>query len=326
MNTGDLRYLHSFLTLAQELHFGRAADRLFITQPALSQQIARLEKSLGARLFLRDQRQLALTAAGRVFREGAARITGELEELAQRTLAAAGAEDLQLTIGVVEYASLPVLSAAMLRLQERWPGVRLTRQERHYVDHGEALATRQIDVGLGILLAGPKPLMGMPDGVSSVTLLASNWRLLLAHDQPLVRRARPGPESLDGERLILFARDVNPPVYDGLQQAWQRAGAKPHIVFETAQAHFGIQLAEQGLGAMLGTGYVLASPRPGMATVPVDGLPPLEIIASWRTGEERPLVLAFLALLHEESRRLDAIEAAALKVAGCAGDAPAGES
>lgn len=311
MKTGDLRHFQHFLVLAGELHFGRAAEKIFITQPALSQQIARLEESLGVKLFVRDQRQLALTAAGMVFREGIARILGDVEALARDTLAAAGEEDLQLALGIVEYASLPVLSAAMLRLRTSFPGARVTRRESHYVEHGEALATRQIDVGLGIMLAGPKPPMPMATGVRSESLLVSDWRLLLPAGHALAGRERLTLDCLAAERIIMFARDVNPPVYDGLRQACQRAGIKSNIAFETTQAHFGIQLAEEGLGLMLGTGYVLGSPRAGMVTVPVAGLPPLEIIANWRTDESRPLVLAFLALLKEEGRRLDESRAAA---------------
>ncbi|WP_167761302.1 LysR family transcriptional regulator [Duganella callida] len=300
MKAAELRTYQNFLLLAQELHFGRAADLAAITQPALSQQIARLEDSLGVKLFDRDPRQLALTPAGRVFRDGIAKIISNLEQLNQQTMAVAGGEDVSLSIGITEYANLPLIPTALIRLQQFYPASRLMRQEVRCLHHGTALMRAQIDVGVGVVLGPPPPEMPHGADVSSKWLAQSPWRLLVpATHRWAGERALP-LSSLAEERIIIFARDVNPPVYDGIMDSCRLAGVTPNIVFETAQGLFGIQLARNGLGLMLGTAFVLGEPPPGMATVLVEGLPPLAIVASWRSDECRPIVRRFLELLCSE--------------------------
>lgn len=303
MKAGELKHFHNFLTLAQELHFGRAAEKSFITQPALSQQIARLENSLGVQLFVRDQRQLALTPAGMVFRDGISQIIRDFEQLTRRTLDAAGVEDLALSIGLIEYASLPFLSTAMTLLQNAYPAVKVARHEISCVMHGAALARGQIDIGLGVILDEPQPAMPAAAEIKSKFLAISQWRLLMPAGHRLAGAGRLSLACLATEPIIMFSRDVNAPVHDGLMRACREAGVKPNIVFETTQAHFGIQLAREGMGLMLGTSYVLGAPQIGMVTVPLDGFLPLAIVANWRDDESRPLIHSFLKILVEEGLR-----------------------
>ncbi|MFA9216170.1 MAG: LysR substrate-binding domain-containing protein [Sphingomonadaceae bacterium] len=303
MRAAELRIYHNFLILAQELHFGRAADIAFITQPALSQQIARLEDSLGVKLFLRDQRQLSLTAAGRVFRDGIARLLSDFDQLGQRTIAAAGAEDCSISIGIVEYSNLPLLSATMSRLQQAYPTARLLREEIHCIHHGSALMRGQIDVGIGIVLGTPQAAMELAAHISHQRIAVSPWRLLMPRQHPLAGARHLTLQTLGEQRIILPARDVNPAVYDGIMASCTAAGVVPNVVYETKQALFGIQLARDGLGLMLGSAFALETPPDGMVTVELHGLPVLEISANWRADECRPVVRKFIELLALEGRR-----------------------
>lgn len=307
MKTGDLRQYHYFLVLAQELHFSRAAEKCFVTQSALSQQISRLEELLDVKLFVRDPRQVSLTPAGEVFRDGAARLFADIDSLARRTRAQAGLEDLQLSIGLIEYANIPVLPAALMRLQGMYPALKVVRHEISGAQQTEALQRKQIDVGLGVALAQPAgagPAAGASE-LSGQTLSTSPWRLLVRADHPHAGAAAINLADLAHERLIMFARDVNPPAYDGLMQALHSAGVTPDIVYHTSQAQAGIQLARQGVGAMLGTGYVLGDPPPGLVTVPLTGFAPLAVEARWRSGESRALIRDFIDIMLDQARRDD---------------------
>lgn len=175
MRTIELRQLRYFSVLCKELHFGRAAELAFVTQPALSQQIAKLEEQIGLQLFGRDRRQVQLTAAGRVFRDGVDKIFAELE-LSLRLARQAGDQTVfELSLGMVEYTALPFLPASMIRLQALYPDVKIARHEMNAAGQIEALLQRQIDVGFGV------PVSSLPsDGeILSEPILESHWTLLV---------------------------------------------------------------------------------------------------------------------------------------------------
>lgn len=297
MRTGELRQYHYFLLLAQELHFGRAAALSFITQPALSQQIARLEAALGVRLFEREQRHVRLTPAGEVLRDGVQQMFQLLDETTRRAREAAGFAQHRLILGLIEYANLPLLPSALSALHRLYPEVTLQRQEMHTDVQMEALLRRQIDVGLAVLLDGPGPRLPPDGALQAQRLLASPWRLLVREDHPLARSGALSLEQLSRERVILFARDVNPTVYDSLLQAWPH----PNIVYETRQSSAGVQLARQGLGGLLATGMVLAEAIPGMVALPLPAFAPLAIYLLWRADEQQPLVLDFVEFMQEQA-------------------------
>lgn len=305
MKTSELRMYQNFLILTQELHFGRAAELASITQPALSQQIARLEENLGVKLFIRDQRQLALTPAGIVFRDGIAKIISNLDQLAQRTAAAGGEENMAIAIGITEYASLPVLAGAMSQLQHAYPSARLQRQEILNQQQGTALLRAQIDVGVGVVLRGADAALPHCAEVSSRLVAASPWALLLPETHRWAGKEQLPLSCLAEENIIVFAREVNPPVYDGLVEACRVAGVTPNFVFAATQSLFGIQLAKDGMGLMLGTSFVLGAPPAGMRAIKLEGLPPLAMMLNWRSDECRPVVKVFLELLLASASRYD---------------------
>lgn len=303
MRTGELRQYHYFLALAQELHFGRAAELCFITQPALSQQIARLEESVGVRLFVREQRAVALTPAGEVFRDGVQQLFRLIEDTTRRTRAAGGLQDMRLSIGLVEYASVPMLPAALKRLRALYPEVKVARHEMDAAAQVEALQRGRIDLGIAVIVDDPSQWLPADGAVSTEPLLAAGWKLLVRDDHPLAGSGQVSLERLALERIVTFGRDVNPSVYDRVLATCRQAGAAPEIVYETSQVQTGVQLAREGLGSMLGTAFALPEPLPGMVALPVPGLPPLAMHAFWRTQEAQPMVQDFLEITVEEARR-----------------------
>lgn len=299
MRAIELRQLRYFSILCKELHFGRAAELAFVTQPALSQQIAKLEEQVGLRLFVRDRRQIRLTPAGQVFRDGVEKILAELE-LSLRLARRAGDQTaFELSLGMVEYTALPFLPASMIRLQALYPDVKIARHEMNAAGQIEALLQRQINVGFGVPVS-PLPSSGE---VISGLLLESRWTLLLRDSHRLASLRSIRLDDLAAERLIVPARQINAPLYDLVISHCRAAGFIPNFVYETMQAQVGITLVQQGLGVMLGAAYVFASVPAGLRAIPIDGLDALPVHAFRRADESNGLVLDFIELAQEEARR-----------------------
>jgi DNA-binding transcriptional LysR family regulator len=299
MRTIELRQLRYFVILAKELHFGRAAELAFVTQPALSQQIAKLEEQVGAALFLRDRRQVQLTPAGRVFLDGVEKIFGELELSLRLARQTGNQATFELSVGMVEYTALPFIPTSLIRLQALYPDIKIARHEMNAARQIEALLQRQIDVGFGV------PVVPLPQNgeVVSELILKSCWTLLIRDTHRLAPLHSIRLDDLASERLIIPARAVNEPLYDSVIARCRTAGFTPNVVYETMQAQVGITLVQQGLGVMLGAAYVFTSLPPGLRCIPIEGLDALPVHSFRRADENNGLVLDFIELAQEDARR-----------------------
>ena len=144
----ELRHLRSFLAVAEELHFGRAAARLHISQPPLSQQIGRLEDEIGARLFRRTSRRVQLTPAGRAFFAEARQTIASAERAVGAAQRAERGEIGELVVGYVPSATYGPLPDVIRRFRKRLPKVELKLRNLRSVHQSQALLERRIDVGL----------------------------------------------------------------------------------------------------------------------------------------------------------------------------------
>jgi DNA-binding transcriptional LysR family regulator len=299
MKALELRQLRYFSVLARELHFGRAADVAYVTQPALSQQIAKLEDLVGTPLFIRSPRGVTLSAAGEVLRDGIDKVLDQLDIAIRGAREVGNAQTFTLSIGLVEYTNLPFIPPALIRLQALYPDVNIVRHEMNAARQMAALVMDGIDVGFGVPVEPPEPKAH----ISAKRLLDSGWCLLMRRTHRFAQRKRLRIEELAGERLIIPARAVNEPLYDSLLAHFAKANIKPNIVYETTQSQVGTALVEQGLGSLLGADYVFASVPESLVHCPVDGFDPLGVQIFFREHERSPLVLDFIELAVEEARR-----------------------
>ncbi|MGL4557869.1 MAG: LysR family transcriptional regulator, partial [Afipia sp.] len=144
----EIRQLRYVQAVAEELHFGRAAARLHIAQPALSRQIQQIEQQTGAALFVRTQRKVELTAAGALMLERSRSILRELEQLEQDVRRAGKGELGRLTIGFIHSSTYGLLPRTLQRFRDLYPDVELELREMSIADQATALARDHIDVGL----------------------------------------------------------------------------------------------------------------------------------------------------------------------------------
>ena len=284
----ELRQLHYFTTLAEDLHFSRAAQRVYISQPALSQQIGRLEASLGVRLFDRNKHNVQLTPAGRVFLDGASRTLTAARNAAHDLAAfctdpAAG----RLRVGYREYGFSAVVLPAFTRVLAAHPRARLERVDLGIGQLIPSLLEGGIDLGIGLL-----PLNH--PGIESERIASGHWVAVLPKRHKLARKPVLRARDLGPERLILFQRALNPAIYDGLLSGLRGAGAPVQIVYETAQVQLGPALAAEGMGIFLVASYALPPVDRAVTVRRVEGLgKALQVGACWRAGETGPLLDAF---------------------------------
>lgn len=290
----DLRRLQSFVAVAETLNFRRAAERVAITQPALSQQIRELERDLGAELFRRDKRNVELTEAGVALLSPARQMLDLAARTAETVRALGKKPAMTLRLGYVEYMNLPFLIPVLRALRDRQPTISIEHKEMYSAAVIQALAERQIDLGFAF-----RPITH-PD-LSFRPVLEGCWTVILPSTHPLAENQAVAVADLARERIVLWARHLNPPLYDALVRSLSQNGETLNIAYHTAQAQMGPRLVLEGIGLFVVASYISPHLPPGLVVRPLGGFDNrLELAAVWR-GDGRTLaVKEFLDILGEE--------------------------
>jgi DNA-binding transcriptional LysR family regulator len=240
-----VRHLQAFVVVAEEKHFGRAAERLNIAQPPLSQQIRRLEASLGVELFARTTRRVDLTAAGAAYLDRARAILAAVDSAAEEARRVAAGAIGHLSIGCVGSATYSLLPALSRRLADDLPGVEFSlRGEMLVADQLAALHAGEIDLAL---LRSP-----VSDGTLSVTPLRKE-RLVVAvpSGHRLTRRRQLRIADLGGTDLIVHSAGRRSAMYDVVLRLFADAGHAPRIRHEVGETSTLVTLVAGGLGVAI---------------------------------------------------------------------------
>src|SRR5215510_1091757 len=291
----ELRHLHYFLVVAEELHFGRAAARLHITQPPLSQQIRQLEDELGVVLFQRTKRRVQLTDAGRAFREAARQMLEQAEQgvrIAQRTHRG---EIGSLTVGFVGSAMAGMFSDMLLAFRTRFPEVELTLLELTTSQQFEALRQRRIDVGV------LRPFHPIRDeGFALETLYQESFVVVLPTTHPLAAKRRIPLRALAHENVVMVPVHLEPGVEDDIVAFCRRAGCDPQRLPGATQMLTVIGLVAAGMGLSLVPESMRTVQWKGIVYRPVqDPMPPADLTAVWRRDTTSSVVKAFVDIIRE---------------------------
>lgn len=312
----ELRQLRYFVTVADELHFGRAAARLHMTQPPLSQAIATLEDGLGAPLFLRNRRTVELTPAGSALLPEARRILAEAAGLPELVRAAAAGEAGRLSLAFVTSADYSVLPPFLRRYSERYPGVHLSLQEATSDVQVEELLAGRIDAGL---LIPPLPDKALAE-LDYMKVLQEP--LILCAPAGLLTRgaARTGARSRTRTRaqeatdanaavrlqdlphlpLIIFPREISPALHDAILSCFRAAGLAPAIGQQAIQMQTIVSLVSAGMGLALVPQSVCNLMRPGVEyRALADPTPLVETGIAWRRDNPSPVLQSFLEQLRD---------------------------
>jgi len=293
----ELRQLRYFVTVAEELHFGRAAARLHMTQPPLSQTIAALEETLDAPLFLRTRRQVELTPAGAALLPEARRVLAQAAAMPELVRRAAAGESGRLALSFVTPADYSVLPPLLRDYSAAFPNVELVLQEATTDLQIDDLLHGRIDAGLLI-----PPL---PDKAQAVLDYAS------VLEEPLVLCVPEGVLPADGQAvdlhalphlpLIIFPRKSAPVLYDAILSCFHDAGITPTIGQEAIQMQTIVSLVSAGMGLALVPQSVSNLQRPGVEYRALANPTPLvELGLAWRRDNASPVLRGFLELLRKE--------------------------
>lgn len=293
----ELRPLRYFVAVAEEMHFGRAAARLHMTQPPLSQTIQALESQLGAPLFSRTRRSVALTAAGRALLPEAQRLLMQAESLPALVQRAAAGESGQLRLAFVSSADYSVLPIALREFRSAYPAVQIDLREATSDVQLEELAAGNIDLGI---LIPP-----VPDKLKTILdyfpVLTEPLVLALPADSKLATTTRKvSLKSCAGLPLIIFPRRLAPALHDQILGCFREAGLTPSIEQEAIQMQTIVGLVAAGMGIALVPQSVSNLKRPGVEYRALKEASPLvEIGLAWRRDNTSPVLQSFLHLIQK---------------------------
>jgi len=258
----ELRHLRYFLVLAEELHFGRAARRLHIAQPGLSQQIQALERELGVELVDRSRRRVQLTAAGRTFFEEGRRSMAQLERAIDLARRAGRGEVGRLSLGAAESATYSVLPSLLREYTRRYPEVDLSVREMSSGYQVPALERGEIDIAF---IRTPVEIKNF----ETMRLTEESMAAVLPEDHPLARKRAVPLAALSNERFILHPTPASG--WTALMLAVCRnAGFEPRISQSASETAVAVSFVLAGLGVTLvPESLSAAARRPGVVTRPV---------------------------------------------------------
>ncbi|WP_210456214.1 LysR family transcriptional regulator [Pantoea ananatis] len=241
----ELRHLRYFIAVAEELHFGRAAQRLHISQPPLSQQIMQLEAETGAQLFNRTNRSVELTPAGAQFLQDARAILLQVEQATQRAARLHRGEEGELRIGFTSSAAfIGVMSDALYVFRQRWPNVHVQMQEINTRQQLAPLHEGKLD--LGVMRNTP-----LPADLHHQLLLREPLCAVVHKAHPLATAGRITLQALAREPFVFFDPQVGTALYSEILDLLQRYQIRPYITQEVGEAMTILGLVATGLGVSI---------------------------------------------------------------------------
>lgn len=283
----DLRRLRYFVAVAEELHFGRAAERVHVVQSAISQQVKLLEEEFGFALFERSRNRVSLTVPGEIFLPEAKDILRRADEAIRRARASAGGSVGRLAIGFVDNALWSILPPILSDFRAARPGIELTLRPLARNEQIEALRAGVIDIAI---LPSPPPGPGFETallaGAPLLAALPAGHRLSGLNSIPLA--------ALAAEPWVAFPPMMRSRILDILATSCAAAGFTPHIAQEAEQLYTLIALVGAGLGVTLVPQWVAQAHPAGVCFVAIeDPMPPYELLLAWDEAAANPAIDIF---------------------------------
>lgn len=293
----ELRHLRYFVAVAEERHFGRAADRLHMAQPPLSTQIRQLEAELGVTLLTRTTRRVDLTPAGTAYLDRAREILAAVDEAGDEASRIAAGRKGRLVVGCVGSATYSLLPSLARMMRAELPDVEFGfRGEMLSLDQAQALQAGQLDLALLRRLSDTT-------GLDVRTLRRDRLIVALPQDHRLAGRRRLRIKDLDGEPLVIHAGGGRSAMHGVVQELFDEAGLQPFVSHEVAETSTLLTFVASGLGVALVPDPTSQLAVPGVAYVPLTAAPLIDLVAATRKDDDNPVLARTLALLAEHRER-----------------------
>jgi LysR family transcriptional regulator, benzoate and cis,cis-muconate-responsive activator of ben and cat genes len=289
----EVRQLQYFLGVANELHFSKAAEKLFIAQPALSRQIQALEESLGVLLFERDKRNVKLTSAGEYLREEATQVLSQLENITKRTQLIYMGEEGEIRIGHPGSAIYSVIPPLLSKLRTDFPQIKANLSEILEDDLLGFLKNHQIDVGFI-----REPFVDVQ--LNTKVLLKESFALVLPENHWITPENFTSLAQIKNESFVLPPRHAGSTYSDLLVRMCEREGFSPNVVHESIHGATILRLVEYNLGiSIMPISYRLSTAM-RVKFIELKDIPErTQLSMTWRKNDKNPILQNFLKVADE---------------------------
>lgn len=285
----ELRQLRYFLKVAEELSFSRAAEKLNISQPPLSQQIKALEEDLGFMLFKRSSRSVELTPQGDFFREETIKIFQNLEKASKKAMDISLGKKGTLKIGFVALVTQSDFPYLIRNFKEKWPDINVELNDLSSARQLEAIENKKIDIGF--INSHSHDLSKL----SSFSYIKGEYKIALPENHRLASSKKICLRDLEGENFIFFKRIVQPALYDSIIQAIKKSGVKNFTTQDINQRITALALVAAGIGVSIVSDPASHLREKGVVYKKIhDPFPEFEIKAVWAKDNDSPRLKSFL--------------------------------
>ncbi|MEU8867244.1 LysR substrate-binding domain-containing protein [Streptomyces umbrinus] len=289
----ELRHFRYFLAVAETRHFGRAAERLHMAQPPLSQAIRRLETELGVELFTRTTRQVALTGAGEVFRTDVERILKAVDEAVARAGRFASGVEGVLRVGLTGSASYRQLPALARLIKREMPYVMMEVHTEMLTPAQElGLIERRLDVGL---LRPPI----RQEGIAHRAIADEPLVVAVPAEHSLAEAHTVRTEQLRHEDFIMYGAALGSVLNDAVVRSCLASGYYPKCAYEVTETSAALALVAAGLGIAVLPDSIRSAPREGVLCKDIEDAVSIPLVLAWRTDDESPLLQNLLKVLEQ---------------------------
>jgi len=287
----ELRHLRYFIAVAEELHFGRAAKRLNISQPPLSQQIMQLEEEIGVQLFNRTKRRVEITPAGSVFLAEARRIIAMSDDAVLRTIRADKGEIGRLAVGYIGSANYSLLPQVVREFRKRFQDVDLSLAELNTSNQIEALRDGRINVGF---LRPPQGIEN--EGLSIEPVFREPLMVAMPRNHHVKMEPSITLRMLAKESFIMIPRQRGPGYFDYIIALCQQEGFSPRIVLEASQFHTIIGLVAAEIGIAIVPASMQSSRFKGVVFRTIAGGAETILKMAWVTNNQSLVLHNFISV------------------------------
>jgi len=286
----EFRHLKYFVAVAEERHFTRAAERLGMAQPPISQQIHKLEREMGAPLFRRLTRGVELTDAGCVLYEDAVRILELVEQAKCRALSAARGQSGRIRVGLASSIVFhPVISDVMASYRQTHPQVSISPSESNISALMDDLLEKRIDVAI------IRQTLRATELVKLEPLLDENMLVVLPARHALAGADRVPLDALAAERLIMFPRAIAPVLYDDVIAACQHCGFSPQLGEQSTQVASAVSMVAAGFGVTIVPNSIRDLHPQGVTYHEIEGTQPTaRVLLAYRYDDHSKVVRDFV--------------------------------
>jgi DNA-binding transcriptional LysR family regulator len=290
-NQIELRHLRYFLAVAEELHFRKAAERLYISQPGLSRQIKQMEGDLGLQLFTRDNKKVQLTEVGQYLKTETTLLLKNLDDSIKHAQMLQIGQEGKVTIGYVGSAMQNIIPALLIKCRELYPNIRFSLKEMDNDSQVKAAMNKSIDLGFVRLQQSHSYLEFKP-------VLKDTFSLVLPKDHRVNNTNFKNLKQLENDAFILFDKAYSPSYYERVMSLFEDASFAPKVSHHTVHANTIFRLVENHFGVAI----IPTSLKEGYATdaqfIELKSIKQRAILsAMWHSNNRNPILKKVLDLL-----------------------------